>query len=52
LRSVKSGPSQIQYNYSSSYAGCNIQLNVSPMLLVVYRQLNARHTPHLQPNSA
>jgi hypothetical protein len=30
LRCVKSGPSPIQYNYSSSYAGINIQLNVSP----------------------
>jgi hypothetical protein len=30
LRCVKSGPSQIQYNYSSSYACINIQLNVSP----------------------
>jgi hypothetical protein len=37
LRYVKSGPSQIQYNYSSSCAGINIQLNVSPLRLAVYR---------------
>jgi hypothetical protein len=37
-----SGPGQIQYNYSSSYAGLNIQLNVPPLRLVVYRQNEAR----------
>jgi hypothetical protein len=47
LRSVKSGSRQMQYNYSSSYAGFNIQLNVPPQRLVDYRQIDARYTPHL-----
>jgi hypothetical protein len=38
LRYVKSGPRQIQNNYSSSNAGINIQMNVSPLRLVLYRQ--------------
>jgi hypothetical protein len=38
LRYANSGPGQIQYNYSSSYAGLNIQLNVSLLRLVIYRQ--------------
>jgi hypothetical protein len=46
LRYVKSGPSQIQYNYSSSCAGIKIQLNVSPLWLAVYRQIVACYTPH------
>jgi hypothetical protein len=44
LRYVKSGPSQIQYNYSSSYVGFNIHLNVSPLRLVVYRKIDACDT--------
>jgi hypothetical protein len=51
LRYVNSGPRQIQYNYSSSYAGFNIQLNVSPLRLVVYRLIEACYTPHLLPNA-
>jgi hypothetical protein len=51
LRYFKSGPSQIQYNNSSSCAGINIQLNVSPLRLVVYRQIDARYTPHLLRNT-
>jgi hypothetical protein len=52
LRYVKSSPGQIQYIYSSSYAGINIQSIVSPLRLVVYRQIDARYTPHLLPNKA
>jgi hypothetical protein len=52
LRNVKSGPTQIQCNYSSSYTGFNIQLNISPTRLVVYRHIYARYTPHLLPNAA
>jgi hypothetical protein len=51
LRYVNSGPRQIQYNYSSSYAGFNIQLNVSPLRLVDYRQIDACYTSHLLPNT-
>jgi hypothetical protein len=52
LRCVNTGPSQIQYNYSSSNAGFNIQFNVSPLRLVVYRQNEARYTPYLLTNAA
>jgi hypothetical protein len=31
LRYLNSGPRQMEYNYSSSYAVFNIQLNVSPL---------------------
>jgi hypothetical protein len=51
LRYVKSAPSQIKYNYSFSYAGFNIQLNVSPLRLVVYRQIDACYTSHLLLNT-
>jgi hypothetical protein len=51
LRYVKSAPSQIKYNYSFSYSVFNIQLNVSPLLLLVYRQIGARYTPHLLRNT-
>jgi hypothetical protein len=51
LRYVKSGPSQIQYNYFSWYSGSNIQLIVSPLRLVVYRQIDACYTSHLLPNT-
>jgi hypothetical protein len=51
LRYVKSGPSQIQHNYSSSYAGINIQLDVSPLRLRVYRQIDPCYTSHLLPNT-
>jgi hypothetical protein len=40
LRCVKSGPSQIEYYYSSSYAAFNNQLNVYPR----------RNNPHFLPN--
>jgi uncharacterized integral membrane protein len=38
LRYVNSGPSQNQYIYISCHLGWNIQLNVSPLRLVIYRQ--------------
>jgi hypothetical protein len=46
---VNTGASQIQYSYSSSFAGFNIQLNVSPIRFVVYRQIDACYTPYLLP---
>jgi hypothetical protein len=51
LRYTNSGSGQIQYNYSSTYAGFNIHLNVSPQLLVVYRLIDPRYAPHLLPNT-
>jgi hypothetical protein len=42
----------IQCNYSSAYAGFNIQLNVSVLLLEIYRQFNACYTASLVPNTA
>jgi hypothetical protein len=51
LRCVSTGPRQIQYSDSSSYTGFNIQLNVSPLRLVVYRQIDACYNPHLLPNT-
>jgi hypothetical protein len=49
---VNSGSCQIQCNYGSALWGLNIELVVSPLLLQMYEQLNARYTPHLQPNTA
>jgi hypothetical protein len=44
LRCVNSGPVHIQCNYSSAYSRFNIQVNVSALLLVIYRQRNAHYT--------
>jgi hypothetical protein len=51
LRYVDTGHSEIQYSYSSCHSGINIQLNVSPLLLVVYRQIDVCYTSHLLPNT-
>jgi hypothetical protein len=40
----------IQCNYSSAYAGFNIQLNVSVLLLEISRRFYARYTANLVPN--
>jgi hypothetical protein len=45
------GPGPIKYSYISCYSGCNIQLSVSPSILVICRQSNARYTPHSHPNT-
>jgi hypothetical protein len=47
LRCVNTGPSQIQYNYSTTYAGFIVQFIVSLPRLVVYRLIDMRYTPHL-----
>jgi hypothetical protein len=52
LRYVSSGPCQIHYNCGFTHLGLNIQLHVSPLLLVVCRQFDARYTPHSLPNTA
>jgi hypothetical protein len=51
LRYLSIGPSQIQYNYSTSYAGFNILFYVTPLLLVMYRVIDQRYTTHLLPNT-
>jgi hypothetical protein len=48
---VKSGPGKIQYIYKSCYSVCNIQLTVSPSILLICRQWNARYTPHMLPST-
>jgi hypothetical protein len=52
LRNAHSGPRQIKYSYTSSYAGFNIQLYVSTSILVIFLEFIARYTQHMQPNSA
>jgi hypothetical protein len=44
LSYVHCGSGHIQCIYSSAYSGFNIQLNVSPLVLEICRQFNARHT--------
>jgi hypothetical protein len=52
LRYVNSGPRQIQCNYISCYSVFNIQLIVSPLVLLVYRHIDACYAPHLLQNKA
>jgi hypothetical protein len=51
LRYVNHGPAQIKYSYISCYSGINIQMNVSPPILVICRQFNAHYTPHFLANT-
>jgi hypothetical protein len=51
LRYAISGPGHILYNYIYWYSGSNIQLNVSPLRLVVYRQIDACDTSYFLLNS-
>jgi hypothetical protein len=52
LRNLNSGPGHIQCNNSSAYSGFNIHLNVSALILVMYRQFNALYTANWLPNTA
>jgi hypothetical protein len=52
LRCVDCGPGRIQCTYSSAYSGFNIRLNVSALLLYIWRQFKARYTANLVPNTA
>jgi hypothetical protein len=52
LSYVNCGPDYIQYNNSSAYAGFNIQLNVSALLLEIFRKFDARYAATLVPNTA
>jgi hypothetical protein len=49
---VNAGPCQIPCNCSFAYSDLSIQLNVSPLLLVICPQFDARCTPHLLLNTA
>ena len=51
LRYVKSGPRQIQRSCSFVYSGLSIHTDVSPILLHMWLQLEARYTPNLLPNT-
>jgi hypothetical protein len=52
LRYVNCGPGHIQCNCSSAYAGFNIRLNVSVLLLQIIGHTDARYTTNLVPNIA
>jgi hypothetical protein len=47
LHNVNSGPGHIKCIYCSAYSDLNIQLNVSAMLLEIYRQFNVRYTENM-----
>jgi hypothetical protein len=52
LRYLDCGSGHIQCTYSSTYAGFNIELNVSPPFLEIHRQFNVRYTANMVPNTA
>jgi hypothetical protein len=52
LRYVNCGSGLIQCIYSSACSGFNIHLNVYAVLLEISRQLNARYTANLVPDTA
>jgi hypothetical protein len=52
LRCLDCSPGHIQCDYSSTYSVFNIQLNVSELLLEIYRQFNVRYTANMVPNAA
>jgi hypothetical protein len=52
LRNVNCGPEHIQWTYSSTYSGFNIQLNVAVLLLEICRECNAPYTAIFVPNTA
>jgi hypothetical protein len=51
LRYVNHDSGQIRYSYISCYSGINIQMNVSPLRLVDYRQIDDCYTSHLLSNT-
>jgi hypothetical protein len=52
LSYLNCGPGHIHCIFSSEYSNSNIQLNVSALLLEIYRQFNVRHTAIMVPNTA
>jgi hypothetical protein len=51
FRYVNSGAARIQCIYSSAYSILNIRLNVSALLLEIWRYLHACYTANFEPNS-
>jgi hypothetical protein len=49
LPCVDCGPGHMQCNESSAYSGFNIQQNVTPLVLEIYRQFNVRYTVNVVP---
>jgi hypothetical protein len=52
LRYLYCGPGHIQCNYSTAYSGVNVQLSVSALPVLIYRQFNVRYTSNMVPNTA
>jgi hypothetical protein len=52
FRYVNSGAARIQCIYSSAYSILNIRLNVSALLLEIWRYLLACYTANFEPNTA
>jgi hypothetical protein len=52
LRYMYCGPGHIQWTYSSTYSGYNIQMNVYALLLEICRQFSDRYTANMVPNAA
>jgi hypothetical protein len=52
LRYLYCGPGHLQFNYSTAYSGVNVQLSVSALPLLIYRQFNVRYTSNMVPNTA
>jgi hypothetical protein len=46
------GPGHIEYSYSPTYSGFNIQQKVWALLLEISRQFSVRYTANLMPNMA
>jgi hypothetical protein len=51
-RNVNFGPGHIQWHYTSTYSLFNIQLNVAPLLLEIFRQFSECYTANMVPNTA
>jgi hypothetical protein len=49
---VNCGAGHIQCNYSSTYSGFNIRLNLTALLLEIIGHVDARYTANLVPNTA
>jgi hypothetical protein len=52
LRYLNCGRGHIRCMYSSTYSGFNILLNVSALLLEIYRQFSVLYTANMVPNTA
>jgi hypothetical protein len=52
LRYVNCGPGHIPCIYSTIYSDFNIHLNVSALLLEIFRQFTARYIANFEPNTA